>query len=506
MCVRKVGVWGAVSPSKCLRQRECAVSSPMGGYAAAGGGVWKAVQKPSSRQGPLWAEGHGAVNSHTGWYLLTLWGHFLTPQNSLCEYTHACQKYRLLETLRLVKVMRERFVSRRHTLWHLKVGRIFLHVIGFCCPVHNCSHIQLCPNMAAHTRPCLNMTVPEHDCTLTWLCPYMTVHKHDGAQTWWCPNMMVPERCPKHDCVQTRPCPYTTVPLHNCAWTQPCLNMTVPIQDCARTRLCPYMTVPEHDHVQTRQCFYMTMCLHNCAFTQLCPNMTVPKHNCAWRQLWPYTTVYEHDCAHTQLCPNMTVHERDHALTWPCPNTTVPIRDCEQTRLCLYTAVCKHDCERTRLCVNTTVPNHSWAQTWLCPITTVPVYNGFHRQLCVNCAQTQLCLNTTVPGTCWLVHVVDFLRASPQFTDGRTTGRTFPPHHETQPPSLGLCSVTTGKSFHLSWFLKSSNNWDCLREHRGSVQFSLEMLRESLVFRRNDLKLKWTRGLSGYGHPLRQQS
>ena len=53
MCVRKVGVWGAVSPSKCLRQRECAVSSPMGGYAAAGGGVWKAVQKPSSRQGPL---------------------------------------------------------------------------------------------------------------------------------------------------------------------------------------------------------------------------------------------------------------------------------------------------------------------------------------------------------------------------------------------------------------------------------------------------------------------
>ena len=51
MCVRKVGVWGAVSPSKCLRQRECAVSSPMGGHEATRG-VWKAVQKPSPRQGP----------------------------------------------------------------------------------------------------------------------------------------------------------------------------------------------------------------------------------------------------------------------------------------------------------------------------------------------------------------------------------------------------------------------------------------------------------------------
>ena len=57
--------------------------------------------------------------------------------------------------------------------------------------------------------------------------------------------------------------------------------------------------------------------------------------------------------------------------------------------------------------------------------------------------------------------------------------RAFPPHHKTRPPSSVLCSVTINKSFHLSWFLKLSNNGDYLREHHSSVQSNLEMLRES---------------------------
>ena len=104
--------------------------------------------------------------------------------------------------------------SKTH-LWNLQVSRIFLHVIGFCCPIHNCTRTQLCPNMTACTRPCPNMTVPKYDCALTRLCPYRTVPLHDCVHTQLCANTTVP----KHDCAHTRLCSYTTVLIYDSAHT-----------------------------------------------------------------------------------------------------------------------------------------------------------------------------------------------------------------------------------------------------------------------------------------------
>lgn len=199
------------------------------------------MSRASARAAPE-QRGTGSKLTHRLGYLLTICVRSFSNPSKLLLQVHLelVRNTDWPETFRLVKVMREQFVSQRHTYGIWKRGRIFLSCHWILLSVHNCTCTQPClqhdcprqdrvytqPYPYAHTQPCPNMTLPEHDCARTQLCPNITIHKHG--------------------CARTRLCPYTTLLVHNCAQTQMCSTIYR-----ARTRPCTSKTMPLHDCVQT---------------------------------------------------------------------------------------------------------------------------------------------------------------------------------------------------------------------------------------------------------------
>ena len=136
---------------------------------------------------------------------------------------------------------------------------------------------------------------------------------------------------------------------------------------------------------------------------------------------------------------------------------------------------------RSQLCLYTTVPIDNGTRTQLCPNTTVPDHNCAQHVLISSCGGFSQSLSTVYT---WKEHEREHF------------------HHTTRPGLLVRCSALWPSTNPFT----SLGSWNCQTTEItwGSITalFSrTSRCSENLVFRRNDLKLKWTRGLSGYGHP-----